>query len=264
QAVHTATQQAMLEYRDDEDESNTLVLTVDALGRDFASLVQEMKMADIRASAAVALFPQLDPLPGEAALDQLVDLQRRHSVLRNILRLAVEDLPSSPPQVKPRVPNGQPAAQAEPLLSMLSPTDTPRRPQTLPPLEARGRPEGPARLGRSQSRGRTLSRASSQGRLSRAGSRGSHASHASRTNRISRTSSRARSVEAQRLPKRSGSVQSLQSRISDLGRGKQEPPQAQSDSADVVQVRMNPGPAAVGYRDLSLDEMRAEIEAERK
>ena len=135
-------------------------------------------------------------------------------VLRNILRLAVEDLPSSPPQVKPRVPNGQPAAQAEPLLSMLSPTDTPRRPQTLPPLEARGRPEGPARLGRSQSRGRTLSRASSQGRLSRAGSRGSHASHASRTNRISRTSSRARSVEAQRLPKRSGSVQSLQSRIS--------------------------------------------------
>ena len=32
----------------------------------------------------------------------------------------------------------------------------------------------------------------------------------------------------------------------DLGRGKQEPPQAQSDSADVVQVRMNPGPAAVG------------------
>ena len=141
-------------------------------------------------------------------------------VLRNILRLAVEDLPSSPPQVKPRVPNGQPAAQAEPLLSMLSPTDTPRRPQTLPPLEARGRPEGPARLGRSQSRGRTLSRASSQGRLSRAssrasnGSRGSHASHASRTNRISRTSSRARSVETQRLPKRSGSVQSLQSRIS--------------------------------------------------
>ena len=28
-----------------QDESNTLVLTVDALGRDFASLVQEMKLA---------------------------------------------------------------------------------------------------------------------------------------------------------------------------------------------------------------------------
>ena len=44
QAVHTATQQAMLEYQDDEDESNTLLLTVDALMRDFASLVQELTL----------------------------------------------------------------------------------------------------------------------------------------------------------------------------------------------------------------------------
>ena len=33
-----------LEYQDDEDESNTLLLTVDALMRDFASLVQELTL----------------------------------------------------------------------------------------------------------------------------------------------------------------------------------------------------------------------------
>ena len=147
-------------------------------------------------------------------------------MLRNILRLASEELPSSPPQVKPRAPHGQPAAQAEPLL-LMSPA-TPRRPQTLPPLEARGRSETP-RLGHSQSRGRTLSRASSQGGRSRASSRASNASHvsntsrasrtsnasrASRVSRVSRASSRTRSIDARRMPKRSGSVQSLQSRIS--------------------------------------------------
>ena len=33
-----------LEYQDDEDGSNTLLLTVDALMRDFASLVQELTL----------------------------------------------------------------------------------------------------------------------------------------------------------------------------------------------------------------------------
>ena len=189
-------------------------------------------MTELKVSSAVALLPQLEALPGEAALDQLVDLQRRHSVLRNILRLSMEDLPSSPPQIKPRVPSGQPAAQAEPLRSLHSPAGTPRRPQTLPPLETRGRSGETPRLGHSQSRGRALSRTSSQGgRPSRASSRASNASNVSRRSRVSdasrvsrishvsrasRVSNRARSVDGRRLPKRSSSVQSLQSRISAL------------------------------------------------
>lgn len=254
QEVHSATKEAMASEEDD-----CMVPVVSALDTDFTSLAQELRGMAL-GSASAALLAQLEAFPTELPLDQLIDLQRRHSVLGSILRL--EDARAKDTEAaRESTENSWKAASGA--LSWSVPDadgrsdgpSTPRAPSgwpsdcTLSSSAAtirRNRPNLPP-LGVPQSlQDKTMNLARSDSRASR----GSRAS--SRGSRVSRASSRARSSDQMR--KRSSSVRSLRS--------------AQSASSVRIQsataVRAHPGPAAVGLREMSVEEMKAEIQEERK
>lgn len=199
EAVHLATKEAMLS---DEDE----ICNVDALEAEFRSITADLTKICL-GSAATALLGQLQSVGPCAALDQLIDLQRRHSILQSILHFEDEREREKVPQPPER------------------PFEKRSRPGNLPPLTPRGR---------------ATSRASSSS--SRASSRASSAT--------------VRTVRSVRKVSRSNSrvsVRSIQSKVKENVKEK-----------EVEVVRSSPGPAAVGYREMSLQEMKDEIEEERK
>lgn len=242
QQVHAATKEAMVA---EEDEENGIMLTVDALEVDFKSFAKELSSLALP-SAALALMGQLaSGCPQQqTALDQLIDLQRRHSVLGSILRLAEEHRtskapPFGPHPLAPHTPTGWPPP---PVQNLSSSAETPRKgqvPSTLPPLHLE---EVPARLSRSSSRSDASLRS---------------ASVASRRTLRVRGRQRSGSVKSAR----SATNSRCASRASRASRGRVS---RVSRSASEVTLRASPGPAAVGFRDMSLEEMKAEIEAERQ
>ena len=202
EAVHLATKEAMLS---DEDE----ISNVDALEAEFRSMTQDVTKICL-GSAATALLGQLQGVGPCAALDQLIDLQRRHSILQSILHFEEE----RERELKVPQPPERPFEQRS-------------RPGHLPPLTPRGR---------------ETSRATSRASSSRASSRGSSATVRTvrSVRKVSRSTSRV-------------SVRSVQSKVKETVKEK-----------EVEVVRSSPGPAAVGYREISLQEMKEEIEEERK
>eukprot|EP00435_Cladocopium_sp_Y103_P042796 s1508_g11.t3 len=169
QQVHAATKEAMVA---EEEEDNGIMLTVDALEVDFKSFAKELSSLALP-SAALALMGQLQGSPQQTALDQLIDLQRRHSVLGSILRLAEDHRTSKPPPfgphpLAPHTPTGWPPP---PVQSLSSSAETPRKsriPSTLPPLELETpRPH----LSRSSSRSDASLRSASVPSVSSVGSR---------------------------------------------------------------------------------------------
>lgn len=248
QAVHAATKEAMVAEEDDQN----MVLTVDALETDFKSLSKELNSLALP-SAAMALLGQLQPgSPQSGPLDQLIDLQRRHSVLGSILRLAEEHRSTKPPPfapqaVKPHTPTGWPGP---PVQSLSSSAKTPRRvaqprPTNLPPLET-------PRPGLSRSSSRSSLRSVS---VSSVGSRRTRSGPVSGVRQRQRSSS-ARSVRSSRRgASRAASVASRAASVAS---------RAASVASAAVELRASPGPAAVGFREMSVEEMKAEIEVERQ
>lgn len=242
QQVHAATKEAMVA---EEDEDNGIMLTVDALEVDFKSFAKELSSLALP-SAALALMGQLQGSPQQTALDQLIDLQRRHSVLGSILRLAEEHRtskapPFGPHPLAPHTPTGWPPP---PVQSLSSSAETPRKSRvtsTLPPLDLELPPS------------RQLSRSSSRSDASLRS-----ASVASLSDRFPGRPQGGR--------QRSGSVKSARSAVGSgrASRASRASCGRVSRAASEVTLRASPGPAAVGFREMSVEEMKAEIEAERQ
>eukprot|EP00931_Biecheleriopsis_adriatica_P050121 TRINITY_DN29009_c0_g1_i4.p1 TRINITY_DN29009_c0_g1~~TRINITY_DN29009_c0_g1_i4.p1 ORF type:complete len:679 (-),score=141.10 TRINITY_DN29009_c0_g1_i4:148-2106(-) len=302
QYLDAATRRAMLEDCDDEEQEGSgsveSIMAAKELESGLEALVQQLSSSDLsRNQSALALMAQLQATPTQqlSPLDHLVDLQRRFSIFKSALRFASgEGKPPGPAPVAPKAPGGRPATGSE-AASAASLPATPRRRnmpgQHLPPLQltkekllqavappsagsrasSRAESLAPRGLLRSSSRASSCAESVTRAGLADSSSRASSPGRAYQPPGRRAPGSCSRSASAQgrsgsrlRRQTSTGSIRSnASSRRSPRSSSRLEKATRQQEPP-AQQLRSNPGPAAVGYREVSLEEMKTEIEEERQ
>eukprot|EP00930_Biecheleria_cincta_P030188 TRINITY_DN20925_c0_g1_i1.p1 TRINITY_DN20925_c0_g1~~TRINITY_DN20925_c0_g1_i1.p1 ORF type:complete len:641 (-),score=82.89 TRINITY_DN20925_c0_g1_i1:341-2170(-) len=252
--LDAALKMAML---DDDDGSQS---DVEELEASLKTMAQELSvvnhtLAGSRASPSHQKEQSLPTVPQELlpverchdSMDSLVHLQRRLSTFQTMLRSAADTADSicnQPPKPPPPDSHGGSAPtggrRPPPVLNSLGMSmETPRkRTGRLPPLSSTSE-RGPSR---------STSRASSRDE----GTGVTIGRNRGRTRERSTSSLRDKS---------SNSVDSVRSHQ----KSRKHPEARRSGHAPVQnQLRITPGPAATGYRDLTVEEMKQEIENERQ
>mmetsp|Transcript_96858 Transcript_96858/g.172380 ORF Transcript_96858/g.172380 Transcript_96858/m.172380 type:complete len:589 (+) Transcript_96858:77-1843(+) len=240
ESVNAVSKKVML----DEDESSQ---EVKELMGTFDSMAHQLALLELTAKSGESLTSQQPVVPEELqapedddeeedVMDVLVDLQRRFSLFQMMLRAIAEDVEKEEPQkpsalgaaVTPPSGGKRPPSVVDAIFSSSAETPRSHRPGLqLSPLRSRTRAP-------SRTESRASSRADSVGSRGRSNSRLGSRSKVSTTSRVSTTQDRSssrsrRAQEAQEQPKLVG-----------------------------------PGPAAVGYREMTVEEMKKEIEQERQ